>query len=209
MNDPGPELLYLLGALRDGSVYNDKAARNYVIVYYQKSYRWLEEVLKPMITKIFCKTPIIDEYKPGHYRLRIYSKRVYHLIKDHYEFPNDHRGQEFWRVPHRLRGLKPKALIPFIQGFFDAEGDIRVNKRSPYLGFSQKNQDVLLFIKGNLRRLGIDTGEIHLIDSRSRVYRFVIASKLGILRYIGLVGSSHPEKVTKLRGLGHILGQQT
>ena len=30
------DVLYLVGSLRDGSVYRDKAARNYVVAYYQK-----------------------------------------------------------------------------------------------------------------------------------------------------------------------------
>ena len=63
--------------------------------------------------------------------------------------------------------------------------------------------------KKNLERLDIKTGDIHIIDSRSHTYRFVIASKEGLKRFIKLIGSSHPEKIVKLHRLGRILGQQT
>jgi len=209
LKKPSPELLYLLAALRDGSVYYDKAARNYVVAFYQKNREWLEETLRPMITIAFHKKPMIDEYKPGHYRLRIYSKNVYDLIKRVYGFPEDHCGQAFWGVPEKLRSLNPEDLIPFIRGFFDAEGDVGLSEKSPYIGFSQKNREVLLFLKENLERLDIKTGDVHLIDLRSHTYRFVIASKEGLKRFIKLIGSLHPEKIVKLHRLGRILGQQT
>nr|BAJ48960.1 homing endonuclease I-ApeI [Candidatus Caldarchaeum subterraneum] len=209
MNKVEPGFLYLLGALRDGSVYYDKAARNYVVAYYQKNQEWLVDVLIPLIRNVLGKKPIVDEYKRGQYRLRIYSKEIYGLLKNLYGFPADHLGQASWGTPDKLRELQPSELIPFIRGFFDAEGDIKLDKDSPYIGFSQKNKEILHFIKENLEILGIRTGKIHLIDSRSHTFRFVIASEKGLVKFIETIGSSHPEKITKLRILRRILGQHT
>ncbi|MEM1947683.1 MAG: LAGLIDADG family homing endonuclease [Candidatus Caldarchaeum sp.] len=112
-------------------------------VFYQKNKTWLDEVLKPMVVSVSGKNPTVDEYKPGQYGLPIYSKRFYHLLKDVYGFPVNGRGQTHWEITPTLRATEPETLIPFIRGFFDAEGDVTVNRRSPYIGFSQKNACVL------------------------------------------------------------------
>jgi len=88
-------------------------------------------------------------------------------------------------------------LVPFVRGFFDAEGDVGPT----YIGFSQKNGGVLSFLKHTLNKLGIRTGEIHVIDEKTRTKRIVISGKKNINKFVMLIGSNHPVKKRRLRTL--------
>nr|KXH71024.1 MAG: hypothetical protein AM324_09295 [Candidatus Thorarchaeota archaeon SMTZ1-83] len=51
MESNDESLGYLLGAIRDGSVFYDKASRNYFTMYYQKHREWLEESISPRMER--------------------------------------------------------------------------------------------------------------------------------------------------------------
>ena len=203
------DILYLIGALRDGSVYKDVAARNYVVAYYQKNREWLENSVGKRIKRLGFKYRI-DEPRSGQFRLRVYSKKLYNAIRELFEFPPEGKGQEDWGVPEMLKKLPPFLLTSFIKGLFDAEGDISPkSSKSLYIGISQKNKELLEFVKNILEKLGIKTGEIHLIDSRTKTLRLAIGSYESIIRFIKLIGCEHPDKKSRLLALLPPPGQQT
>lgn len=84
-----PDHAYLLGALRDGSVYHDHASRNYVTVFYQKHRTWLEKSIAKRLIKLFGVNCQIGKYKPGHWRARVYSKKLYTLWQTEFEYPQE------------------------------------------------------------------------------------------------------------------------
>ena len=88
-------------------------------------------------------------------------------MREVFEFPPEGMGQEVWGVPRIIKKLPARYLIPFIRGVFDAEGDVSPeSSTSPYVGFSQKNRDLLEFVRSVLNELGIETGEVFVADPR-------------------------------------------
>jgi hypothetical protein len=77
----GKDLAYLVGALRDGSVFYNRASRNYTIVWYEKSHRWLEDSIAKRVKKTFGKNACVSEYKPGQFRARFYSMEALEVFK--------------------------------------------------------------------------------------------------------------------------------
>lgn len=103
-----------------------------------------------------------------------------------------------------LYNLKIKSnpdKIDYIRGYFDAEGGVaKSNKVRFYLSFSQKNKKDLSEVKNFLEENKIASGAIHNPSKRvdPDYWRFFIRAK-SYLRFIKLIGSSHPEKSNLLR----------
>ncbi len=203
-------LAYLLGALRDGSVFYDKASRNYFTMYYQKYREWLETSISPRMERLFEKKGKIEEYTPGHFRLKISSKRLYEMWKHDYGFPEDGLGQGSWNTPSQIKSATSHAKALYIRGVFDTEGDVSpLSSKWCYVGISQKNRTFLHEIRRFLSDLGIHAGKIHVIDTKSGTLRIAVSDSSSLLRFITIIGSEHPDKRHNLRRIQNLLEQVT
>jgi len=91
--------------------------------------------------------------------------------------------------------------IDYIRGYFDAEGG--VSKHSSvrfYIYFCQKNKDDLSKVKDYLEEVGISCGVMHnpSIKVDPNYWRFFVRAK-SYLKFIEIIGSNHPEKITFLK----------
>ena len=194
------ELFYLIGLLRDGSVYYDRMSRNYYIVWYSKSRDFLECVVAPKLSRTFPHIRLwMDQYKKGHWRIRISNREIYHMVKTSFEFPDEHLGQRYWGIPALVREADMPLKLSHIRGIADAEGDVSlVNK---YIEISQKNYEVLQWIKVTLHEVGISTGDIILADRKSLTYKIVISQRMAVVLFNKLVNFEHPLKKLQLERL--------
>ena len=187
-----PELFYLAGALRDGSIHYDKASRNYCIVWYSKYPEYLQQEIGPRVVSIFGKEPVFYEYKTGHFRMRLAGKKYYEFLKMKFEFPEQGIGQIEWGVPEVLRNAAAEQKHSYIKGMFDAEGDVsRVNR---YVEVSQKNIAILEWMISELNSIGIQTGSVVIADKKTNTCKFVIAQKASIAAFASKIGFNHPIK---------------
>ena len=185
------DLAYLVGALRDGSVYYDKS-RNYKVIWYENNRLWLENSISKRVCAIFGKKPILDEYKTNHFRVVLCSRNAYNIIKSEFEFV---APQEKWNTPKPIKESSDDIIATYVAGFFDAEGD--VNCKKYMIGFSQKNMETLEFIKDWLNRNSIKTSKIFVADKESGTKRFYMTSKENFHKFRELVKFEHPDKVKR------------
>ncbi len=186
--------------LRDGSVYHDRKSRNYYVVWYSKWCDFLEYVVAPKLSRVFpCIKWRIDEYKMGHWRLRISNRSIYNMVKTSFEFPDERIGQKYWGIPTLVREADIVLKLNHIRGIADAEGDVSlVNK---YIEISQKNYEVLQWIKTTLNEVEIRAGNIVLADRKSTTYKIVISGIESITLFHKLVNFEHSLKKLRLERL--------
>jgi hypothetical protein len=200
---------YLLGAMRDGSVYYDKASRNYFTMYYQKHREWLEDSISPRMEKLFEKKGKIEEYTPGHFRLKVSSKDLYEMWKQDYGFPKDGEGQGSWNIPSDIKSANSHVKASYIRGVFDTEGDVSPrSSKTAYVGISQKNRTFLEETRRFLSDLDIHPGKTHVIDEKSGTLRMAISDKKSLLRFIKIIDSEHPVKRRDLQRIRSLLDQE-
>jgi intein-encoded DNA endonuclease-like protein len=198
MNKLTEEVLYLLGALRDGNI-DIRTGKNYEIKIGQKCEGWLEK-LKEIVEKSFrTKTHI------SNHLLRITNKESVMKIK---ELSDITTPQEVWNTPRILQNLDSHSLIPYIRGFWDAEGGLpknpEVTKKSEerYISFHQKNRESLEFIRRHLINLGFHPTKITICG---KVFEFRICRRDEIKKFWKIIGSWHPEKRFRLEKLVSLL----
>jgi len=193
------DLAYLVGALRDGSVYYYAKNRSYYTIFYQKNIQWLKNSIGERIKKLFGINFRIDEYKTGQYRLRISNKHLYELWKTVFLFPKETTTQVNWNIPEKIIKSKKKEKTAYIRGFFDAEGDVSpTNSTTKYIGLSQKNIVALTKLRELIEELGLKCSKIYLADKRSNTFRVTIIGKQQIHKFYRVVGVEHPVKLKKI-----------
>lgn len=208
MQSPSEHVGYLVGALRDGSVFYDKGSRNYFTIFYQKHREWLETSIGTRLKMLFNRHFRIEEYTPGHYRLKLSSKKIYTMWKEQFSFPEDGQGQGSWNVPEEIKRDTIHVKACYIRGVFDTEGDVSpTSSKTPYVGISQKNEVFLTELKDILCEMDIHAGKIHIIDAKSDTLRFAISDRLSLQRFIMLIGSEHPVKARDLYRIRSLLDQ--
>ena len=191
------DLFYLIGALRDGSVFYDKAARTYQLVWYSNSSEYLKNSINERILKVFNKTPKIYEYKNHQFRVRITSKDAYNLVKNTFKFPKDGVGQIAWGTSEILLNAEKKLKHAYIRAMFDAEGDVSLGNR--YIEVSQKNTEILEWIMKEFKMLNIKTGKIVIADKKSMTYKFVIAGKSDVANFQNEINFENEMKKNQLQ----------
>lgn len=203
-------LAYLTGAMRDGSVFYDKGSRNYFTMFYQKFRNWLVNSISTRTRKLFQKPGKVEQYKSGHFRLKISSKKLYLMWKQRFGFPEDGKGQGSWNVPQEIKSADPATKASYIRGVFDTEGDVSPHSsKSFYAGISQKNRTFIEEIRGLLKDLDIHPGKTHVIDKKSGTLRIAISEKKSLLRFIKIIKSEHPVKRKDLQRIQSLLEQET
>lgn len=192
-------MAYLIGALRDGSLVYDKS-RNYKTIWYENNNDWLMNSIVNRVQKVFKKKPRLDQYKKGHFRVVLSSKNIFYTIKNYFGFI---APQEKWCTPEPIKKSNDEIIASYIAGFFDAEGDM--NPKKYMMGFSQKNQESLSFIKMWLNEKNIKTSKIFIADKKSNTKRFYITKKSNFEKFYRVVKFEHPNKIMRVR----LLLQQT
>ncbi len=190
------DMAYLLGALRDGSVFYDKASRNYKIIWYENNVNWLVNSIASRIKHVFGKEPRIEEYKKGYHRVLVSSQKIYNVFVNDFGFV---APQEKWNTPKSIKKAAKEIIAGYVAGFFDAEGD--VNPVKYMIGISQKNLESLEFIKNWLHKNNIQSSRIFVADKKSGTRRFYITSKENFKLFANLVKIEHPTKIKKMDNL--------
>ena len=180
------DLFYLAGALRDGSVFYDKASRNYTLVWYSKDAQYLASSIARKLVRSFGKSANVYEYKRGQYRVKIGSKEMYDAVRQTFGFPEEGIGQSVWGASDRLRNSRRWLKYAYIRGMFDAEGDVSVRNR--YLEVSQKNREVLKWIKDEFQKSRINSGGIIIADKKSSTYKIVVSQKRSVKLFRKKIG---------------------
>jgi hypothetical protein len=95
--------------------------------------------------------------------------------------------------PHQVRSRLD--VIDYVRGYFDAEGGVSSDPRSPYVYFAQKDRKDLEELRGFLLSLAIEVGRIHNPSRRvdPDYWRFYLR-RSSLRRFEALVGSWHPRK---------------
>lgn len=184
------EEYYLVGALRDGCL-----STEWTIVFIQKCKEWLTDIIIPKFKSTFGID--LSQHKlywgDGAWRLKFKSKRI-------------------WTELSKLRTIPPtdkESQRLYLQAFWDAEGGCpRVPDKSKaiYLSFTQKDKQSLEELRKMLTEtFGIKTGMVRLSDKKKDVWRVCIENQGGMLKFIELIGSSHPEKKLRLEKMKELL----
>ncbi len=169
---------YLLGALHDGTV------RHRTIRICQKEEAYIS-FLKQLIESLGGRA---WTYREG-------KTRDLYVV----EFSRS------FLEPHRL--CSRRDVIDYVRGYFDAEGGISSNARSPYLYFAQKDRKDLEELRGFLIGLALEVGRIHNPSRRvdPDYWRFYLRRR-SLRRFAELVGSWHPRKSKLLNEMSEYRG---
>lgn len=196
-----PELSYLVGILRDGSI--NKDVDNYSCVFYSKHKESLY-IVKKYLKKIFDMSRRIENNREDLYMIRIKSKTLYYFFKLVFETTE---SQRYWNTPRLIKLGDDEIKKFYIRGFWDAEGGCphienkkSLIKKNLEIKFSQKNKESLDFIKKHLNSVGIKTGNVYW---NQRTYVLKITQS-NIPKFKELIGSSHPIKSKRLEEVSSI-----
>ena len=113
--------------------------------------------------------------------------------------------QKGWKTPKIISEKNEKDLIPYIRGFWDAEGGLPkqpLTAKQRYLSFDQKNKESLDFIRKNLIKIGFQPTNLTFTN---QVWQFRLARKDDMIKYINKISSSHPEKFSRMQKMVSIL----
>lgn len=114
-----PELFYLIGAiLGDGCLYKWKTTTNYIILVGDKNFTHKFATMIPLCTNTPAK-PYIDRHK-NIYTVRINNFELFNLC-------NKARNNTKY-LQQIILNNGPKSSILFVEGFFDAEGCVKIIK---------------------------------------------------------------------------------
>ncbi len=193
------DLFYLAGALRDGSLFYDKASRNYTMVWYSNNAKYLKKSIVKRLARSFSKKSKVYEYKKGQYRVKIGDMELYSKIKQTFDFPDKGLGQVRWGTSKALRKAPTLLKHAYIVGMFDAEGDVSLRNR--YVEVCQKNTEILKWIKRELKASKINSGGIVLADRKSSTYKLVISEKRSVMLFAKKIGFELEYKKRMLNAL--------
>lgn len=172
------DLAFILGALEDASLIQRKVKGEYLVEFEQKNRKWLE-IIAECFEKCFGLKPVIKQRKRGYFRVRVYSKSVFHtLIKERKRF------LERWQT------YSQNTWKEFLRGVFDSEGSVIATRKVISIGSTDK--ELLKICREMLQSLGIECGKI--TKSHKNVKKFCIYGKNNLKKFQKVVGFSHPEK---------------
>jgi intein/homing endonuclease len=191
-----PELAYLVGLLRDGTVVNEKN-NEYMVAFYSK-FREALEYPKKLLEKIF-KIDVKIKRFGSIWGIRIRSLTLYLFFKLMFQVP---QKQSVWNTPEIIKSGDNKIIKAYISGFWDAEGscprfenELIIPKKNVSIGFYQKNKEPLEFIKGFLEKKGIATTEIYW-NERKWVLKI---RRQSFVDFIDFIQPQNPIKLMRLQ----------
>lgn len=225
-----PQLAYLAGALRDGSISLTKTSigDKCYVAFCNSSYGWLKEVIVPTLNSLFeidVGNPFKDRDK---WQIRIRKHSVFRFLADVLEHPIG--KQTGWRTPKIFLSAPQEIQKWYIRGFFDSEGGcgnvIKLATKYPWQsrfpirffgGWNGNScpplEDISKMLKnfeiscsGNIRERKFVQGKI-----KTKVNMFCIKVKdaESKLKFQEKIGSSHPEKGSNLFRLCEMIVRQS
>lgn len=197
-----PELGYLLGALRDGTISNEFPGE-WTCSFYSLNKEHVEK-LRNLANEMFGVEQRIESFGDV-FGIRIRSKTLFLFFTLLFEAKS---RQKDWNTPKLIANASRKVKLNYVMGFFDAEGGIPhlENMKNPkrknlYIKFVQKNKESLEFIKETLKREGIQMGKVYFSDDKY----VVKVNKQSISLFSKKVKPLHPEKAKRLQMLTRLL----
>lgn len=184
------EIAYLLGAMRDGYIYE----KDYMIAISQKDREWLEHLLK-LFVETFGVRGKIRKFRNA-FELRIFSKELVDFLREYHNSS----------IPKIIEGNK-ELQISFISGFFDAEGHCTkpstfMKTKKKKVSFHQNDSKSLEFIKNVLDEFGIKSSKVYLQKGR-RCHALYIQSSDSIKKFASVFRPVRKQK--ELRELVSVL----
>ncbi len=133
-----PEIAELLGALAgDGFIGNyGKRKQQFIIQFagHAKQDRKYLEYLAIILKKINPKIHIGYRFRGNAMWRTIYSKELFHILKEEFNFPVGKKG-DYLQIPPKIKE-KDQLIRKFIRGVFDTDGclyyDCRKAYKTPY-----------------------------------------------------------------------------
>jgi len=177
------QLAYLVGCLRDS--YIDSSRYSIAVSQYGKgSKEWLKHLQKIFHEEFGIKGKV-EKFRDG-FILKAYSKPMVIFLQEIFQIPGK---QENWDTPKIIEENR-ELWIPYISGFFDAEGYAtkpetfkKTGKKK--IGLFQTNKKSLEFIKKALSEFDIGSSKIYLETGR-KCFALYIQSKDDILKFAKL-----------------------
>ncbi len=207
-NNLTPELAYLVGVFRDGTIVTEtsKNGVEYTCALYSKHKEFVETLKKV----VECLFEIKTEIKPhgNIWGLRIRSLTLYLFLRLCFDAK---QRQKYWDTPNLIKNSCEKIKNAYIAGFWDAEGGCphletfgsNIGKKDFYISFFQKNKESLEFIKSCLEERGIECGNIYW---NQRKWLFKIKRKY-INRFIKFIQTRHIMKIKRLKLMQKLLSK--
>ncbi len=187
---------YLVGALRDGSVYRYERNRSYYVIWYSSDRQYLENEVCSRIRKIGYNCGKVYMYKKSQYRVRISSKSLFETITKKYGHPGKTNGSITWYTPEPIKKAEFFEQIEYVKGFVDAEGSVIASNKGIQIDVSQKIIEPLEFLKKIMEQTGIETTGIY--KGKDNVWRLRISSKKSIIKFQETIGFRLKKKKHKL-----------
>ena len=172
---------FVFGASHDGIVYYREEKNEYGLEIDQKSLQWLETVQKSL-EKAYKKKSKIRKTKRGDFRLNVYSKELYSEL------------QKFRNNPELVLDENKEFQTGFLQGIFDAEGSIRLERR--FVTVSSNNVKTIRVVVKLLEKLGLKTGKP--FKDKNNVISIPFYGKENLAVFDKTIGFRHPEKKQRL-----------
>ena len=172
---------FVIGASEDGIVYYRKDKNEYGLEIDQKSRKWLETVQRNL-KKSFNKESKIRKTSKGYFRLNVYSKDLYNELLN------------FRRNPKIILRQNRSFQIGFLQGIFDAEGSIRLERN--HITLSSKRPETIKVVKKLLKDFEFQIGK--LWKDKNNVVTIPFYGKDNMKKFSKLINFRHPEKLKRL-----------
>lgn len=186
-----PQLAYLLGAMRDGSLIKSKG-KHWVRLYDSAHSRWIENVQK-IFEQIFeIKLHIRYQKHIQEKYLDVSSKPLYHMINIMVD------GKLHKSVPKIIQNSRLEIQKAYISGFFDAEGHVpseKVKNKRFRVTFTQKDESALRFIISVLEK------ELEIKCSSISNYSFAIYGESMVKKFhhnFRLLNPTKSERLEKM-----------
>jgi intein-encoded DNA endonuclease-like protein len=155
--------------------------------------RFLEKLTK----EIFRINSHVRQESDNKWTIEFDSRILVKYFNERFEIPIGNKSESV-SVPEVIKSSDLDVRISYIQGWIDAEGYLE-NWKKPHtdksyrrINFCTKSRDVIDWIAKEVKDLGIEVSNVWY---SSKVFRFQIARKDSVCRFIKDVGFRYPTKV--------------
>ena len=223
-----PQLAYLAGALRDGTISRTKGpyGTKYYLAICNKDKIWLDSVIRPTIETIFnikLGKTLKDRQK---HQIRVTKYGIVQFLADLFQHP--YGKQTLWKIPNVIEDSHKEIKRWFLRGFYDSEGGCgnitKLYKKYPWhstfpirfhSGWTNEKECPPL---GSIRHMLTEDFDIKcspvIFSKRYKTGRYKtqvkmfyvkITDKEQKLKFVETIGSSNPTKLKELLFLKGLL----
>ncbi|HJX05906.1 MAG TPA: LAGLIDADG family homing endonuclease [Candidatus Nanoarchaeia archaeon] len=195
----------------DGSmnVYKNNGSLYTVACHKDDDREYMDNVILPLIKKIYGKTPKPRNWSQGTYGFRICSKSII-------EFKNQTLGlplgkKDNIRIPEIIYNDK-KLILPFLRGLFDTDGSVyiwsRANRRTqlyPRIYFSSISKILVWQVREALIKAGFRVSYCEIVSKKpneQNVYRLALNGVEMTTKWVEEIGFHNPKNIKKLLSIG-------